>query len=184
MPASIAGYKHTAIIIWVHSEHPCVGSMPPSHAMRHVLFCFYKTSYVVPLHAAWRLQSDVVSGWTCCCICRCDPAAARATVAAAFGAFLRGGDLAGLRSQTEVLVAPLVTAFVEQEGSWWFTAGTDDEHGQSAWVRYAQTLTFWGDLFSMACSYSCISISLYGDCDPIAPPVALQAAQAQRKMAA
>ena len=98
--------------------------------------------------------------------------------------FLRGEDLAGLRSQTEVLVAPLVTAFVEQEGSWWFTAGTDDEHGQSAWVRYAQTLTFWGDLFSMACSYSCISISLYGDCDPIAPPVALQAAQAQRKMAA
>ena len=124
------------------------------------------------MHAAWRLQSDVVSGWTCCCICRCDPAAARATVAAAFGAFLRGGDLAGLRSQTEVLVAPLVTAFVEQEGSWWFTAGTDDEHGQSAWVCYAQTLTFWGDLFSMACSYSCISISLYGDCDPIAPAVA------------
>ena len=142
------------------------------------------TSHVVPLHAAWRLQSDDVSGWTCCCICRCNPAAARATVAAAFGAFLQGEDLAGLRSQTEALVAPLVTAFVEQEGSWWFTAGTDDEHGQSAWVRYAQTLTFWGDLFSTTCSCSCISISLCGDYDPIASPIILQAAQAQRKMAA
>ena len=70
----------------------------------------------------------------------CDAAAARASVAAAFGAFLRGEDevLAGLRAKTGALVAPLVAAFVEQEGSWWFTAGTDDEHGQSPWAAAAQ----------------------------------------------
>lgn len=61
-----------------------------------------------------------------------------ATVVNAFGAFVREENLATFEAQTERLLAPLVTAFVQQEGSWWFNDNFDEEHGTSRWAALAQ----------------------------------------------
>jgi hypothetical protein len=59
-----------------------------------------------------------------------EPLDDRATVAATFRSFFGPAKTidASLAAQTEEFFAPIVTAFVDMEGSWWFT-GADEEHG-------------------------------------------------------
>ena len=66
----------------------------------------------------------------------------RANVAKAFGTFVNANNAINttLRAHTDTLLAPLVEALVEQEGSWWLTGGVDDEHGSSSWAAQAQRM--------------------------------------------
>jgi hypothetical protein len=69
------------------------------------------------------------------------PSFALSTVAKVVAAWV-SGDSASLQpyiQKTADLSAPIIDAFVNYEGSWWFTGG-DDEHGSSYWAGYAQEL--------------------------------------------
>jgi hypothetical protein len=79
------------------------------------------------------LQSDLKAEIT--------PDNARAAVAAIITAFVNrdSSALQKLQSNSATFFAPIVDAFVNQEGSWWFT-GSDEEHGASSWAASAQEL--------------------------------------------
>eukprot|EP00128_Syssomonas_multiformis_P012060 Colp12_sorted_trinity150504_noHs@387 len=70
-----------------------------------------------------------------------------ASLAAAFIAVHSGKDADGSKqalveagvTDTASFLAPVIEAFVKQEGNWFFTGG-DDEHGASAWGAHAQEL--------------------------------------------
>ena len=74
------------------------------------------------------------------------PAAAVQTYAEHIAAFVyghlglaRGPGLASAKAWTAQFFAPILEAFVQLEGSWFFSAA-DDEHGGSAWAAQAQPL--------------------------------------------
>merc|ERR1719326_2270954 len=69
-----------------------------------------------------------------------DASTAQAAVAEVVASWITNGAVADIAStNTEELLSPLVEAFVNQEGSWFFTGG-DEEHGESAWAANAQRL--------------------------------------------
>eukprot|EP00994_Dinema_validum_P004909 NODE_298_length_1944_cov_81.060158_g209_i0.p1 GENE.NODE_298_length_1944_cov_81.060158_g209_i0~~NODE_298_length_1944_cov_81.060158_g209_i0.p1 ORF type:complete len:544 (-),score=152.94 NODE_298_length_1944_cov_81.060158_g209_i0:313-1875(-) len=66
------------------------------------------------------------------------PAAARKAVASLVQQFVHQVTMKGRPvPSSSAFFAPIIDAFVGQEGSWWFTGG-DEEHGSSQWAATAQ----------------------------------------------